>query len=126
MASFADIMSRIFHHPAGRLPEAAGVAASAVSDAARPPAAPASVDVQAVLAAIAAERPEPARWRTSIVDLLKLLDLDASLMARRELADELNVHVGPDGSTHQNVALYRAVMKKLGENGGVVPDNLRY
>ena len=60
-----------------------------------------------------------------IVDLLKLLDLDSSLAARKELADELAVHEGADGSAEQNIALHRAVMTKLAENGGVVPDSLR-
>jgi hypothetical protein len=64
-------------------------------------------------------------YQTSIVDLLKLLDLDSSLTARKELADELNVHAGEPGSAEQNIALHRAVMDKLAENGGVVPDSLR-
>ena len=64
-------------------------------------------------------------YQTSIVDLLKLLDLDSSLTARKELADELGVHVGEDGSAEENIALHKAVMAKLAENGGVVPDNLR-
>ena len=49
-------------------------------------------------------------WRTSVVDLLKLLDLDSSLNARKELANELNVRVGADGSAEQNIALHKAVM----------------
>jgi hypothetical protein len=64
-------------------------------------------------------------WRTSIVDLLKLLDLDSSLAARKELAEELNVHAGEHGSAEQNTALSRAVWNKLAENGGQVPASLR-
>ena len=64
-------------------------------------------------------------YRSSIVDLLKLLDLDSSLSARKELADELGVHSGDDGTAEQNIALHRAVMDKLAANGGVVPDSLR-
>jgi hypothetical protein len=56
---------------------------------------------------------------------LKLLDLDSSLDARKELAGELNVHAGDDGSAEQNIALHKAVMAKLAENGGMVPDSLR-
>ena len=67
--------------------------------------------------------PQPPQ--TSIVDLLKLLDLDSSLDARKQLADELNVHAGADGSAEENIALHKAVMEKLAENGGVVPDSLR-
>ena len=65
-------------------------------------------------------------YQSSIVDLLKLLDLDSSLDARKELANELGVHVGADGSAEENIALHKAVMEKLAENGGVVPDSLRH
>ena len=59
------------------------------------------------------------------VDLLKLLDLDSSLAARKELGEELGVNAGEDGSAEQNIALHKAVMDKLAANGGVVPDDLR-
>ena len=65
-------------------------------------------------------------YQSSIVDLLKLLDLDFSLDARKQLANELNVHVGADGSAEENIALHKAVMDKLAENGGVVPHSLRH
>lgn len=64
-------------------------------------------------------------YQRSIVDLLKLLDLDSSLDARKELANELNVHAGADGSAEENIALHKAVMDKLAANGGIVPDDLR-
>ncbi len=64
-------------------------------------------------------------WRSSIVDLLKLLDLDSGLGARKELAEELNVHAGEHGSAEQNIALHNAVMQKLADNGGVAPDSLK-
>ena len=64
-------------------------------------------------------------WRTSIVDLLKLLDLDSSLDARKTLANELNIHAGADGSADENIALQKAVMQKLADNGGKVPDSLK-
>jgi hypothetical protein len=64
-------------------------------------------------------------WRTSIVDLLKLLDLESSLDARKELATELGVNAGPAGSAEQNIALSKAVWKKLAENGGQVPASLK-
>jgi hypothetical protein len=85
-----------------------------------------SVDVDAVLTQLAAKKGGGGNWRTSIVDLLKLLDLDSSLSARKELANELNVHAGPDGSAEQNIAPHKAVMQKLAENGGKVPDSLRH
>ena len=84
-------------------------------------------DVEVILAKLEAQRGgAEANWRTSIVDLLKLLDLDSSLDARMELAQELNVHEGPDGSAEQNIALHRAVMQKIEENGGKVPDSLKH
>ena len=90
------------------------------------PAAPAEpVDVEAVLTRLAAEKGGPSDWRRSIVDLLKLLDLDSSLDARKELAAELGVNAGAHGSAEQNIALHKAVMRKLAENGGKVPDDLK-
>lgn len=90
-----------------------------------PAAAPEPVDVDAVLTGIAAEKGGNSEWRHSIVDLLKLLDLDSNLEARKELAAELGVSAGPHGSAEQNIALHRAVMRRLAENGGKVPDDLR-
>jgi hypothetical protein len=82
--------------------------------------------VGAVLEAMASMKSDHGgNYQTSIVDLLKLLDLDSSLSARKELAGELGVHAGADGSAEQNIALHRAVMDKLAANGGVVPDSLR-
>ena len=85
-----------------------------------------NVDVDAVLTKVAAGKGGGGNWRTSIVDLLKLLDLDSSLTARKELANELGVHEGADGSAEQNMALQKAVMRKLAENGGNVPESLRH
>ena len=70
---------------------------------------------------MAAKKGGGGNYSSSIVDLLKLLDLDSSLDARKELAGELNVHVGADGTAEENVALHKAVMQKLAENGGKVP-----
>jgi len=84
------------------------------------------VDVEAVLIQLASTKGGGGNWRTSVVDLLKLLDLDSSSAARKDLANELNVHAGADGSAEQNIALQKAVMVKIAENGGKVPDSLRY
>ena len=84
-----------------------------------------NVDVQAVLSQLASQKGGGGNWRTSVVDLLKLLDLDSSLAARKALAQELNVHAGADGSAEQNIALQKAVMNKIAENGGKVPESLR-
>jgi hypothetical protein len=83
------------------------------------------VDVEAVLEDMAAAKGGGGNWRTSIVDLLKLLDLDSSLEARKELATELGVNAGPHGSAEQNIALSKAVWAQLASNGGEVPPSLR-
>jgi pyocin large subunit-like protein len=134
MSIFGDIMKKIFHPKSAAAPAApqAPAATPAATPVAPPPptvttstaeAAPA-VDVVAVLTEMAKMK-EGGNWQSSIVDLLKLLDIDSSLAARKELAEELGVHAGADGSAEQNIALHRAVMRKLAENGGVVPDSLR-
>ena len=64
-------------------------------------------------------------YQTSVVDLLKLLDLDSSIEARKSLAEELAVHVSAYDSAEQNVALHKAVMTKLAENGGEVPNSMK-
>ena len=119
--------------PAPAAPQPAPQAGSATPPAQEPappppqasPAAPAQpVDVEAILTQKAAAAGKPSNWRTSIVDLLQLLGLDSSLAARKELANELNIHVGADGSAEQNIALHTAVMQKLSVNGGKVPADL--
>jgi hypothetical protein len=83
------------------------------------------VDMEAVMAEYAKKKGGGGNWKTSIVDLLKMLDIDSSLDARKELAKELNVNAGAHGSAEQNIALHKAVMRKIAENGGKVPDSLR-
>ncbi len=140
MSIFGSIMHKIFHAGAS---DAQAATPSATPDASAPaaPAAGAStasaptatasaspsapVDVEAVCTAMASQKGGGGNWQTSIVDLLKLLDLDSSLNARKELAQELNVHTGADGSAEENIALHRAVMQKLAENGGKVPDSMK-
>jgi hypothetical protein len=85
-----------------------------------------NVDVDAVLQQMASKKGGGGNYRTSIVDLLKLLDLDSGLEARKELAQELGVNAGAAGSAEQNIALQKAVMRKLEENGGKVPDSLKH
>ena len=81
--------------------------------------------MEASLSALAAKSGEKLNWRTSIVDLLKLLDLDSSLSARKELAEELNYTGARDGSAEMNIWLHKQVMHKLEENGGKVPESLK-
>ena len=136
MSIFGTIMNKIFHHAsapaaqsapqASTQPQAGGDTATVTATAPAPaPAAPQNVDVGAVLSEMASMKGGGGNYQSSIVDLLKLLDMDSSLDARKELANELNVHVGADGTAEENIALHKAVMAKLAENGGVVPDSLR-
>jgi 3-oxoacyl-ACP reductase-like protein len=90
------------------------------------PAAPAqAVDVEAVLSGIASKKGVDLNWRTSIVDLMKLLDLDSSLNNRKELATELGYTGAKDGSAEMNMWLIKAVMRELEKNGGTVSANLK-
>jgi len=135
MSIFSTIMNKVFHHKAA--PAAAPTPAPAAAPQAAPQAAPTataqlapaaaqqSVDVGAVLSEMASMKDGGGNYQSSIVDLLKLLDLDSSLTSRKELASELNVHAAADGSAEQNIALHKAVMQKLSDNGGIVPDSLR-
>jgi hypothetical protein len=83
------------------------------------------VDVEAVLAGLAARNPQPLDWRHSIVDLMKLVELDSSLASRKALAGELGYPGPQDGSAEMNLWLHRTVMRRLAESGGRVPDDLR-
>ena len=129
MSIFSSILNKIFHRtPAPQAPHPAPQAAPTATAPAAPSPAPAPsapVDVEAVLTDLAAQKGGGGNWRTSIVDLLKLLDLDSSLQARTELGQELGVHAGADGSAEQNIALQKAVWAKLAENGGHVPASLK-
>jgi len=80
--------------------------------------------VAAVLNDLAATHAETLDWQHSIVDLLKLLGMDSSLAARKELATDLNYAGELDGSAAMNIWLHKEVMKKLAENGGKVPPDL--
>ena len=129
MGIFSSIIDKILHRkrPA---PPAADHGTPAVAAAQPAPAAvaappPQPVDVEEVLTELAAQKGGGGNWRTSIVDLLKLLDLDSSLDARKDLAKELGVNAGAPGTAEQNIALHKAVMKKVAENGGKVPDSLK-
>jgi hypothetical protein len=83
------------------------------------------VDVEAVLNNMQQQSGQQLNWRTSIVDLLKLLGLDSSLQARKELAAELNYSGDTSDSASMNIWLHRQVMNKLAANGGKVPADLK-
>jgi hypothetical protein len=103
----------------------AGQAPTATSAAAPHPVAITEVDVVANLAKLAASHEEKLNWKTSIVDLLKLLGLDSSLTARKELATELGCPAEKMGDSAQmNMWLHKTVLQKLAANGGNIPADL--
>ena len=83
------------------------------------------VDIEQVLDGLAAKNPQKLNWRTSIVDLMKLVGMDSTLAERKELADELGYTGDKNDSASMNVWLHKEVMRKLEQNGGKVPDNLK-
>ena len=133
MSIFSKIFDKIFHRKdAAQAPSdaaanasAGGVAAGqAANQASAAAAAQEPVDVEAVLTAMAAKNPQKLNWRTSIVDLMKLVGMESSLAERKELATELGYTGAKDGSAEMNIWLHKAVMKKMAENGGKVPAEL--
>jgi len=134
MSIFGNIMSAIFGHSSSAAAASAAAAAApqaapapAQPTAAAPGAAPAApVDVTAIMDNLAGQSSERLDWRRSIVDLMKLLNLDSSLTARKELAQELSYTGDMNDSASMNIWLHKQVMTKLAENGGKVPDELRH
>ena len=144
MSIFGSIMSKIFNRPAAAIDAAqtggspaqagavptgtvpAGGVQAGGAQAGGPQAAPQqSVDVEAVLTELASKNPQKLNWRQSIVDLMKLLDLDSSLNSRKQLAQELHYSGDTNNSAAMNVWLHKQVMQKLAENGGKVPAELK-
>lgn len=82
------------------------------------------VDIETTLNQMAANNPEKLDWKHSIVDLMKLVGMDSSLSARKELADDLNYTGDKSDSAKMNMWLHKEVMRKLAENGGKVPPEL--
>jgi hypothetical protein len=140
MGIFGDIMSKIFGQSAKAETPAARTAAPSASTAPQASPAPsgtmtrtgpapegpkvewsAPVDVKAVLRELAKSKKQKLNYDKSIVDLLKLLDLDSSLTARQELAKELGYSGNTKGSSKMNVWLHKEVMRQLAANGGKVP-----
>jgi Domain of unknown function (DUF3597) len=128
MSVFGNIVSAIFgsKHAASVTaaagPSAPSPGASGASMAAKPIS---KAGVEAILAKLADEQDEDYDWKTSIVDLMKLLKLDSGLGAREQLAKELGYTGALDGSAQMNVWLHKQVMTKLAESGGKVPDSLK-
>ena len=126
MSIFGKIMSAIFGSTASATP-AGGAASSGGAGAGGSAAAPAqTVDVAPILDKAVAAKKEKLAWRTSIVDLMKALDIDSSLGARKELAKELGYTGDTNDSATMNVWLHKQVMSKLAANGGKLPADVKW
>jgi hypothetical protein len=128
MSVLGDIISKIFSHASAAPSAPATTPAAAPAGAPAPastPAAATPVDVTAILDKLAGQSKEKLDWRHSIVDMMKLLNLDSSLGARKHLAEELHYTGNMNDSASMNVWLHGQVMTKLAENGGQVPDDLK-
>ena len=141
MGLLSNLITKIFSH-SGTNAALAGAAAAAPATAAStataqpsaPPAAAPStaapavpakaVDVATILDGLAAKNPEKLDWKKSIVDLMKLVGMDSSFKARKQLAQELNYTGDPNDSASMNIWLHKQVLIKLSENGGKVPEDL--
>jgi len=133
MSIFGKIMGAIFGSHASATSAGgtatAGAAPSAGTAAAptsAPAAPPQSVDVAAIVDKLVAAKKEKLEWRTSIVDLMKALDIDSSLAARKELAKELGYTGDTNDSASMNVWLHKQVMSKLAANGGKLPPEIKH
>ena len=139
MSILSSIFGKIFHNtpaatttasatpvPAPTSTPAAPTAQATPPVAAAAQAAPMKeVDVEQLLDGMSAKASEKLNWKTSIVDLMKLLGLDSSITARKELAQELHYTGDTADSASMNIWLHKQVMQKLAENGGKVPDSLK-
>src|SRR5262252_7287597 len=137
MSVFGSIVSAIFGSkhaasvtaaasPSSPSPSTGAASAPAGTSAGSAAAKPISkADVEAILAKLADDQDEDYDWKSSIVDLMKLLKLDSGLGARKQLAQELGYTGALDGSAEMNVWLHKQVMTKLAETGGKVPDTLK-
>lgn len=128
MSIFGKIVSAIFgsgSSAASTGSAAAAPAGSGTTGSAAGGAVLSEVDVEKVVSDLAAQKKEKLDWRKSIVDLMKVLDLDSSLKARQELAKELKYTGDMNDSAKMNIWLHKQVMNKLAENGGKVPADLK-
>lgn len=129
MSIFGNLLNKIFHK-AETVPAPKPGVAPPVVPPVMPPGAPvaptalAVVDVEAILNQLAATNPQKLNWRTSIVDLMKLVGMESSLAERKELATELGYTGDMKDTAAMNIWLHKAVLKKLAENGGKVPADL--
>ena len=129
MSIFGSIVSAIFGTAkavGGAVANTVSNATSAVTGAAPKPQPMTREQVEAMIQKVAdSTGRKEYNWKQSIVDLMKLLNIDSSLNARKQLAQELGYTGALDGSAEMNIWLHKQVMAKLMESGGVVPDSLK-
>ena len=133
MSILSNIFAKIFpSSQAAEAPPAVATGPVTATTTTTPTTAPVSpaatlqqVDVEALLNNMAGNFPEKLNWKTSIVDLMKLLNLDNSLSERKELAKELGYSGDMGDSASMNIWLHKQVMNKLAANGGKVPAELK-
>lgn len=121
MSIFGKIKDAIFGHKAEAATPPADAPAVPMAEAAPAQAAPEPVDVEVVVASMAGA--DALNWRSSIVDLMKVVGIDASYENRKSLAHELG-NADYSGSAEDNITLHKQVMKALADNGGKVPAEL--
>ena len=136
MSIFGKIMSAIFGTKADAAPAggaataggatAGGGAAAGTGSTAGSAAPAATVDVAPILDKAVAAKGEKLEWRTSIVDLMKALDIDSGLTARKELAKELGYTGDSNDSASMNIWLHKQVMTKFAANGGKLPPEIKH
>jgi len=134
MSVLGNLFNRILHRKDAATPTASGAATTTAqasptgSGAAPQPNTQTMerVDVEQVLEDMAAKNPQKLNWRTSIVDLMKLVGMESSLHERQQLADELGYTGDKNDSAAMNIWLHKQVMKKLEENGGKLPADLQH
>src|SRR6266446_436120 len=126
MSIFGKIMSAIFGSKADAAPAGGGAVAGAGSSGGAAAPAAATVDVAPILDQAVKAKGEKLEWRTSIVDLMKALDIDSSFAARKELAKELGYTGDSNDSASMNIWLHKQVMAKLAANGGKLPPEIKH
>ena len=127
MSVFGSLMNKIFGRaeeahpmaPVAPAPVTGGIGTMNPAGAAT-----AVVDVEAVLEGLAAKNPQKLNWRTSIVDLMKLVGMESNLVQRKELAQELGYTGNMNDSASMNIWLHKQVLRKLADHGGKIPSNL--
>jgi len=126
MSIFGKIMSAIFGTKADAAPAGGGAAAGTGSSGGAAAPAAVTVDVAPILDQAVKAKGEKLEWRTSIVDLMKALDIDSSFAARKELAKELGYTGDSNDSASMNIWLHKQVMTKLAANGGKLPPEIKH